>query len=129
MCIKKKARILIPESCVLIGVIDDKGILEENEVFVSIRKDNFSERSMKRKRSIIDSEIDLKGKTLTGKVLVTRNPCTHPGDLRLLTAVDKPGICSDLINVVVFSSKGDRPQCNKMAGGDLDGDVFFICWD
>jgi hypothetical protein len=34
MNIKKKARILVPDSCVLIGVIDDKGILEENEVYV-----------------------------------------------------------------------------------------------
>lgn len=34
MQIKKKARILVPESAVLIGVIDDKGILEEDEVFV-----------------------------------------------------------------------------------------------
>lgn len=32
--IKKKAKILVPNSCCLIGVIDDKGILEENEVFI-----------------------------------------------------------------------------------------------
>lgn len=34
MSMKKKARIMIPDSCVLIGVIDDKGILGEDEVFV-----------------------------------------------------------------------------------------------
>lgn len=65
---------------------------------------------------------------LTGKLLITRNPCTHPGDLRLLEGVKKDELMH-LFNVVVFSSKGERPQCNKMAGGDLDGDIFFICWD
>lgn len=66
---------------------------------------------------------------ITGNVLVSRNPCTHPGDLRLLKAVDKMEQFGDIFNVVVFSSKGERPQFNKMAGGDLDGDVYFVCWD
>jgi RNA-dependent RNA polymerase len=35
----------------------------------------------------------------------------------------------DLVNVIVFPSTGDRPLCNMMAGGDLDGDVYFVCWD
>lgn len=39
--LKKKARILLPDSCVLIGVIDPTGTLEENEIFVQIKKDNF----------------------------------------------------------------------------------------
>lgn len=35
----------------------------------------------------------------------------------------------DNYNVVVFSSQGERPQCNKMSNGDLDGDTYFVCWD
>lgn len=65
---------------------------------------------------------------VTGNCMVTRNPCTHPGDIRLLKAVDRPEL-SHLVNVIVFSSKGERPECNKMSGGDLDGDVYFICWE
>lgn len=61
-------------------------------------------------------------------MIVSRNPCTHPGDIRVLTAVDKPEL-RDLTNIVVFSSEGKRPECNKMAGGDLDGDVYFVSWD
>lgn len=34
MNLKKKARIIVPNSCVLLGVVDDSGVLEENEVFV-----------------------------------------------------------------------------------------------
>ena len=65
---------------------------------------------------------------LDGKVLVGRNPCTHPGDLRVLTAVDRPEL-RHLFNVCVFSSLGDRPQCHKMGGGDLDGDVYMVVWE
>lgn len=67
-------------------------------------------------------------KVLTGNLVVTRNPCTHPGDIRMMTGVDKPEL-RHLSNVVVFSSKGSRPACNMMAGGDLDGDVYFVSWD
>ena len=69
-----------------------------------------------------------------GDVIVTRNPCSHPGDIRQLKAV-KPKkeyfkkYFKNLFNVIVFSSKGDRPQSNMMSGGDLDGDEFFISWD
>ena len=45
-----------------------------------------------------------------------------------MKAVDRPEL-SHLVNVVVFSSNGERPACNKMSGGDLDGDVYFCCWD
>ena len=32
----------MPDSCVLIGIIDPTGLLEEDEIFVQTRKDNFS---------------------------------------------------------------------------------------
>jgi len=52
---------------------------------------------------------------ITGDVLVTKNPCTHPGDIRKLKAVslsddpDKYKPLSYLTNVVVFPIKGQRP--------------------
>ena len=36
----KKARVLLPKSTVLFGVIDEDGVLEENEVFIRIKRDN-----------------------------------------------------------------------------------------
>ena len=45
LAIKKKARIQVQESANLIGVVDESGILEENEIFVQIKTDSFSERS------------------------------------------------------------------------------------
>lgn len=59
---------------------------------------------------------------------MSRNPCTHPGDVRILEAVDIPEF-KHLYNVIVFPSTGLRPLCNMMAGGDLDGDVYFVTWD
>ena len=67
-------------------------------------------------------------KIIQSKVIVSRNPCTHPGDVRLLNAVDRPEF-HHLNNVIVFPSTGDRPLCNMMSGGDLDGDVYFVCWN
>ena len=47
MNIKKKTRILLPDSCVLIGIIDPTGTLEHDEIFVQTRKDNFTLRGQK----------------------------------------------------------------------------------
>jgi hypothetical protein len=47
--LKKKARIIIPNSATLIGVVDSEGILEEDEVFVQIRRDSFKCRSANEK--------------------------------------------------------------------------------
>ena len=31
--------------------------------------------------------------------------------------------------MIVFSSKGERPQFNKLSNGDLDGDNYLAIWD
>ena len=52
----------------------------------------------------------------------------------MLTAVDEyefgdDKFLQDQYNVIVFSAKGSRPQCNKMSNGDLDGDTYLCIWD
>ena len=32
-------------------------------------------------------------------------------------------------NVIVFSKKGKRPTFNKLSGGDLDGDRYFVLFN
>ena len=54
-------------------------------------------------------------------VLVTRNPCLHPGDLQKFRAIDVPEL-SHLSDVIVFPTNGKRPSADLMSGGDLDGD-------
>ena len=70
---------------------------------------------------------------ILGRVVMTRAPCHKPSDVQCFRAIDSPQIrmnnFHDHVNVVVFSSQGARPACNKMSNGDLDGDTYFVCWD
>src|SRR5262249_18312553 len=65
---------------------------------------------------------------IKGTCLVGRNPSLHPGDLRVVEAVDVPEL-RHLRDVVVFPSKGDRDIPSMCSGGDLDGDDYFVFWD
>ena len=51
---------------------------------------------------------------ISGPIIVTKNPCSHAGDIRLLTGISEDderfGQLSHLMNVVVFPSKGYRPE-------------------
>lgn len=41
--LKNKARVKLRDACVLIGVIDEQGILEENEIFVQVEYNYFKD--------------------------------------------------------------------------------------
>ena len=107
--IRSKSRIISPKSAVLMGVMDEKALLDYGQVFVR--------KSYKGKSKVI-----------TGKVVVTKNPCHHPGDVRLLEAVDIPELYH-YANVVVFPQRGHRPHPNESSGSDLDGDMYFVSWN
>jgi hypothetical protein len=47
-----------------------------------------------------------------------RNPCYDLGDVAVLPAVDVPEL-HDLVDVVVLSTQGDRPQADELSGGAL----------
>src|SRR6218665_1924242 len=34
-----------------------------------------------------------------------------------------------MVDCIVFSAKGQRPHPNEMSGSDLDGDIYFVCWE
>ena len=67
-------------------------------------------------------------KTLQGKVVVAKNPCYLLGDIRVLTAVNVEEL-NYLIDCIVFPTQGERPHPSEIAGSDLDGDQYFVCWD
>ncbi|KAL4268526.1 RNA-dependent RNA polymerase [Pleurotus pulmonarius] len=123
--IKHEARILIPESYLLVGVADEGPAhvkaghsnvysLEEGLIYVCIQGSSDEEPTW-----------------LRGSCIVGRSPVVHPGDVQRVTAIGKPPegkICSfaGLKNVVVFASKGRRPLPSSLGGGDLDGDTYFV---
>lgn len=103
----KKGPLLKP----FLGIMDETGILEENEVYVPLR-------------------IEGAAKLVQGDLVVTRSPALHPGDVKVARAVDVPedSPLRDLYNCIVFSSKGERDIPSQLSGGDLDGDVYQIFW-
>lgn len=103
---EEKCRILVPSSRLLFGVCDPRGVLKPGECYVRVTQNAHGQPL-----------------TITGaNVLIARNPCLHPGDLRKLKAVDPPEL-SHLSDCIVFSTQGKRPPADMMSGGDLDGDT------
>ena len=110
----KKARIPIKQGCHLLGIPDPTGTLLDGEIFVQLGED-----SPAGKEEILSQE----------QVIVWRNPCLHPGDVRVVTAVDCPAL-REYKNVVIFPCNNNTlyniPE--SCSGGDLDGDQFYVVW-
>ena len=102
---QQRSRILIPKSRLLFGICDSRNVLKEGECAIRITMDGDGVP-----RTIVGTE-----------VLVTRNPCLHPGDLQKFKAVQIPEL-SHLVDCIVFPTRGRRPSADLMSGGDLDGD-------
>lgn len=92
--------------------MDETNYLEEGEIYCSVQ----NEKS---------------GLVLTGRVVITRCPALHPGDVQYVEAVDVPldSPLRSVHNCVVFSSKGSRDLPSQLSGGDLDGDLYNIIYD
>ncbi|XP_021723566.1 probable RNA-dependent RNA polymerase 5 [Chenopodium quinoa] len=66
---------------------------------------------------------------ISGPVLVYRNPGTHPGDIHILTAKYVEGLKEYVGNAkygIFFPSKGLRSMADEIAGGDYDGDMYWV---
>ena len=126
---EQRCRILVPKSRLLFGVCDAWGVLKEGQCAVKVTQDG-----------------DGQARSLHGMdILVTRNPCLHPGDLQKFKVVAKEEL-DHLVDCIVFPSCGRRPAADMLSGGDLDGDTcmfslniaayiqtndrtVFVCWD
>ncbi|WOK96399.1 hypothetical protein Cni_G05106 [Canna indica] len=125
--IRSKCRIFVPKGRVLIGCLDETCQLEYGQVYVKVtmKKEELSNED----RNLL-KDADKERAVIVGKVIVTKNPCLHPGDIRVLDAVYDLGLDDmGLVDCIVFPQKGRRPHPNECSGGDLDGDLYFVCWD
>ncbi|KAK8696984.1 hypothetical protein V6N13_113150 [Hibiscus sabdariffa] len=96
----------ITESYYLMGTVDPSKTLKSGEV--SIILDNGQ---------------------ISGKVLVYRSPGVHFGDVHVLTARYVDGLNEYVGHAkyaIFFPCDGPRSLADEMAGGDFDGDMFFV---
>ncbi|GAB7351879.1 hypothetical protein MBLNU459_g2426t1 [Dothideomycetes sp. NU459] len=115
--LKEKAHIMVEESAFVFGCVDETDSLKMvpgqlPEIFVQIPSS------------------DKKGhyKTVTGVCIIARNPSLHPGDIRVVLAVECEKLCH-LKNALVLPQRGERDLANMCSGGDLDGDEYIVIWD
>eukprot|EP01061_Rhynchopus_euleeides_P038471 TRINITY_DN65_c1_g1_i2.p1 TRINITY_DN65_c1_g1~~TRINITY_DN65_c1_g1_i2.p1 ORF type:complete len:1815 (+),score=482.44 TRINITY_DN65_c1_g1_i2:105-5549(+) len=112
---KQQLRILLRDSRQLFGIADHKGLLQCGQVHVRVT-------------------IDGHPQTIRGKVVVSKCPAYLPGDVRVLEAVSPKDnrdldALEELVDCIVFPSQGGTPHPHEIAGSDLDGDEYFVCWD
>jgi RNA-dependent RNA polymerase len=94
----------------MFGIVDEYKVLQEGQVFVQITHES-GEKIV-----------------LEGPIAITKNPCRHPGDLRVLQAVNNKSL-HHLYDVLVFPQQGGRPHASEISGSDLDGDEYTVIWD
>eukprot|EP01017_Pseudomicrothorax_dubius_P038180 TRINITY_DN5683_c0_g2_i2.p1 TRINITY_DN5683_c0_g2~~TRINITY_DN5683_c0_g2_i2.p1 ORF type:complete len:610 (-),score=131.14 TRINITY_DN5683_c0_g2_i2:36-1835(-) len=151
--LRKKTNIRIKKSVRIIGVLDEYRVLDEEEVFAQLINENDPDRKNERKIIVRNQEVkdeiiqylkenwekdpfldnpknyDL---VILEKMMLTKNPCLHPGDIRIVYSIDslaKFVRLRHLINVIVFPQKGIIPITCQIAGSDLDGDLYFLTWE
>ncbi|KKA27940.1 hypothetical protein TD95_001211 [Thielaviopsis punctulata] len=126
--LKEKARIVVPKGAFLLGCVDELGILRGHSIPTEGSKTNDVNKLPQIFVRIPDPKRRGQYVTVEGVCIVGRNPSLHPGDIRVVQAVNVPQL-NYLTNVVVFPSTGDRDVPSMLSGGDLDGDDFFVIWD
>jgi RNA-dependent RNA polymerase len=89
--LKTRSRILIQKGRAMMGCLDETGMLEYGQVFIQAST------------SATGRDIE----QVTGKVVVAKNPCLHPGDVRILQAVYYP-VLNHMVDCVVFPQQGPR---------------------
>lgn len=125
--IRSKCRIFVPKGRVLIGCLDETSVLDYGQVYIKV---TMTKEELQNENTNFIKNADQITATIVGKILVTKNPCLHPGDIRVLQAIYDPVIDDlGLVDCLIFPQKGKRPHPNECSGGDLDGDLYFVCWD
>ena len=113
--IKYRGRIPVDSGNTLYGIMDETGYLAEGEVYV------VTESSPEGGQRVL----------IQNRVVVSRSPAMHPGDVQIVNAVDvhSKSPLKRLSNVIVFSQHGARDLPSQLSGGDLDGDQYHVIYD
>ncbi|KAJ4298580.1 hypothetical protein N0V88_003610 [Collariella sp. IMI 366227] len=126
--LREKARLVVDQGAFVLGCADETGTLRGHSRLTEGRANIPRDQLPQIFLQVPDPKNQGMYKIITGLCLVGRNPSLHPGDIRVVEAVDVPQL-RHLRDVVVFPLHGDRDVPSMCSGGDLDGDDFFIIWD
>ncbi|GMH16524.1 hypothetical protein Nepgr_018365 [Nepenthes gracilis] len=102
----KLGKLPIADSFYLMGTADPTGTLNSDEVCIFLENGQIS-----------------------GRVLVYRNPGCHFGDIHILNATYVKTLEDVVGNSkygIFFSTKGPRSVADEIAGGDYDGDMYWV---
>ncbi|KAH6716299.1 RNA dependent RNA polymerase-domain-containing protein [Leptodontidium sp. MPI-SDFR-AT-0119] len=127
--LKEKAKIIVENGAFLLGCVDEtntlRGYTHPNSAY---GQQLAAEELPQIFVQVPDKADPNRYNVVEGICLVGRNPSLHPGDLRVVEAINVPAL-HHLTDVIVFPMQGDRDVPGMCSGGDLDGDDFFVIWD
>ena len=130
--LKEKAKIVVDQGASVLGCMDETGTLKGYLHDAIPSKDASYEEKLAALPEIFlqISRPDKGGKyeVIEGVCILARNPSLHPGDIRVVKAINVPEL-SHLQDVVVMPQTGDRDVPSMCSGGDLDGDDYLVIWD
>ncbi|CAG7971093.1 unnamed protein product [Penicillium nalgiovense] len=130
--LKEKAKIAIDQGANVLGVMDETGVLKgyfKNEL--PCRRASYAEKLAALPEIFVQiCRLDGDGEyeVIEGLCILARNPSLHPGDIRVVRAVNRPELQA-LRDVVVLPQTGDQDIASMCSGGDLDGDDYLVIWD
>ncbi|KAF8639473.1 hypothetical protein AX17_001493 [Amanita inopinata Kibby_2008] len=112
----EQMKITISCSATAFVIPDPFGVLEPNEI------------QLKSSHQNLKTPDGTNSDILLGDILLARNPCKVPTDVRKVKAVEHPKL-HKYTNVIVCSIKGPRRFVDYLAGGDYDGDKAIAIWE
>ncbi|KAK4192574.1 putative RNA-dependent RNA polymerase [Podospora australis] len=126
--LKEKARLMVDKGALVLGCADETGTLRGHVKKLEGRSKVTQDELPQIFLQVSDPKAPGDYTIITGICIVGRNPSLHPGDIRVVEAVDVPAL-RHIRDMVVFPITGDRDVPSMCSGGDLDGDDFFVIWD
>ncbi|KAF9478503.1 hypothetical protein BDN70DRAFT_44221 [Pholiota conissans] len=108
-------RFEVLQSCIAFAVPDPYGVLGPEEIQIKSSR-----------RNLMGND-GLLTDVILGDVLIARNPCKVPSDIRKVRGVEHPAL-RNYTDAIVFSVQGLRRLIDFLAGGDYDGDTVLAIW-
>ncbi|KAL2853945.1 RNA dependent RNA polymerase-domain-containing protein [Aspergillus pseudoustus] len=130
--LKEKAKIVLDQGACLLGCMDETATLQ-GHFYGKIPKKGASREEIIAALpevfvQVYRPEDGGRYEVIEGLCILARNPSLHPGDIRVVRAVNVPDL-KHLKDVVVLPQIGDRDVSSMCSGGDLDGDDYLVIWD